>query len=92
MGHGGPDNAHGIQGPEGGVAGCRASAGDGLWGYVAWGCGMWACGLPSLDVCDYAVWGCGGLGHALWVWCFMPCCVAFLHAWVGMLWGCIAAL
>ena len=28
MGHGGPDDAHGIQGPEGGVAGCGASAGD----------------------------------------------------------------
>ena len=29
MGHGGPDDAHGTQEPMGGVAGCRAPAGDG---------------------------------------------------------------
>ena len=29
MGHGGPEDAHGTQKPEGGVAGCRAPAGDG---------------------------------------------------------------
>ena len=32
VGHGGPDNAHGTQGPEGGMAGCRASAGGGPGG------------------------------------------------------------
>ena len=57
-----------------------------------WGCGVWSCGLPGPSVWDCVVWGCGELGHALRVWCLVLCFVGLLHAWVGMLWGCIAAL
>ena len=39
LGHGGPDDAQGTQGPEGGVAGCGASAGDGTGGTGAAACG-----------------------------------------------------
>ena len=45
LGQGGPDDAHGTQGPEGGVAGCGASAGDGPGGTAAAACrlqqGLW---------------------------------------------------
>ena len=57
-------------------------------------CGAVACGamLCGAVVCGHVVRSCGVLGHALWVWCLVLCCVGLLHAWVGMLWGCIAAL
>ena len=51
-----------------------------------------ACGLQGSGAWDCAVWGFGVLGHAVWVGCLVLLCVGLLHAWVGMLWGCIAAL